>query len=142
MALKYIPSRMLNQRGLRLGTEGIHQYVRLCFRVFGACWCRRFYRGPKYPNGGLVFDTNGNLYGTTIQGGRSGSGDVFRLSPDKNGTWTTLSLFSFTGEDGLNPNCSLVLDSNGDLYGTTLLGGPSDEGCGGNDCGTVFEITP
>ena len=74
----------------------------------------------KYPKGGLVFDKEGNLYGTTESGGINdpncslGCGTIFKLAPD--GTKTTLH--SFNGEsEGGQPNSSLFIDSKGNLYG-------------------------
>jgi len=77
------------------------------------------------PDGGLVRDASNNLYGTTSTGGAYGSGVVFKLSPSGNET----VLYSFNGIDGLGPDEeTLVLDSSGNLYGTTNGGGPADWG--------------
>jgi uncharacterized repeat protein (TIGR03803 family) len=81
---------------------------------------------------GLVQATNGNLYGTTYDGGANGYGTVFKMTPS--GTLTTL--YSFAGTDGANPWRGLVQATNGNLYGTTLGGGAN----GGY--GTVFKISP
>jgi uncharacterized repeat protein (TIGR03803 family) len=134
------------------------------------------------PSGGLIRDASGNFYGTTEQGGASGMGTVFGVTPD--GTETVLHsfaggsdgaspragvvrkggklygttykggasndgtvfeitlkgsaetvLYAFTGSDGQNPDCALVLDTSGNLYGTTFGGGASNYG-------TVFKLTP
>jgi uncharacterized repeat protein (TIGR03803 family) len=97
----------------------------------------------SYPsNGGLVFDANGNLYGATVAGGTGngcggeGCGIVFQLVPGANDKWTEAMLYSFDGSDGGEPNASVIFDSAGNLFGTTLGGGT------GNDGGTIFEITP
>jgi uncharacterized repeat protein (TIGR03803 family) len=91
------------------------------------------------PQGGLVLDGKGNLYGTTQQGGSNSGGTVFELTPNSNGTWTEQVLYSFTGlfgnSDGAFPYGSLVFDSKGNLYGTTVFGGTSFQG-------TVFELSP
>jgi uncharacterized repeat protein (TIGR03803 family) len=91
------------------------------------------------PEGALVFDSIGNLYGSTAQGGESGAGTVFELSPGANG-WTEAILYSFDFEDGYGPN-GVVMDPAGNLYGSTNQGGIFT--CSGADgCGTVFELTP
>jgi uncharacterized repeat protein (TIGR03803 family) len=100
------------------------------------------------PNGGLVFDAVGNMYGTTGVGGGVisalcpyGCGTVFELSPVAGGGWTETLLHVFSdSQDGLNPSSGLVFDAHGNLYGTTL--GDGSEGCQGTDCGTVFELSP
>jgi hypothetical protein len=89
-----------------------------------------------FPNGDLVFDRAGDLYGATIFGGGKGTtcdefyggkcGAVFELSPPKTmgGKWTEKVLHAFAGgTDGANPNGGLVLDSKGAIYGTTPMGG-------------------
>ena len=91
------------------------------------------------PIGGLVQATNGNLYGTTDLGGAGsaceyGCGTVFKITPS--GTLTTLHSFNVT--DGENPWAGLVQATNGNLYGTTLLGGANSP----YYYGTVFKITP
>ncbi len=90
------------------------------------------------PSAGLIFDTLGNLYGTTSDGGTSsscsgGCGTVFELTPAAGGTWTEKVLYNFQGgADGAVPLGSLIFDAVGNLYGTTY--GPGN--------GTVFELTP
>jgi uncharacterized repeat protein (TIGR03803 family) len=95
----------------------------------------------------LIFDTAGNLYGTTSSGGAfyNKRGTVFELTPHTGGRWTETVLFSFNTKDGDAPYAGLVLDGAGNLYGTTLLGGTGEcpygeHGVAG--CGVVFEITP
>ncbi len=82
------------------------------------------------PDGALIMDSSGNLYGTTTYGGASSDGTVFELAKGS-GTITTLA--SFNGTDGANPYATLVMDSSGNLYGTTAGGGASNDG-------TVFEL--
>jgi uncharacterized repeat protein (TIGR03803 family) len=87
----------------------------------------------------LVFDSNGNLYGTTSGGGTYGQGIVFQLTPNSDDTWTENVLYNFAGgRDGASPAAGLILDTAGNLYGTTRNGGR----CAGPGCGTVFELTP
>ena len=97
------------------------------------------------PVASLIMDAAGNLYGTTKADGAYGYGNVFKLMPS-NGSWAYTSLYDFTGgSDGANPYSSLVLDAQGNLYGTTYTGGQSGEDCLLNEtytCGVVFEITP
>jgi uncharacterized repeat protein (TIGR03803 family) len=88
------------------------------------------------PTGGLIFDSSGNLYGTTCFGGAYGSGTVFELSPKSGGGWGENILFGFgsSSADGSCPNGGVAFDSRGNLYGTA--------GGGINNYGEVFELTP
>jgi uncharacterized repeat protein (TIGR03803 family) len=85
------------------------------------------------PNGPLLMNTDGNLYGTTASGGgtaaKPGYGTVFRLTP--NGQFTVIH--TFTGKDGSNPTGTLAHDSKGAIYGAT-------SGNNGSIGGTVFKI--
>ena len=98
------------------------------------------------PEGGLIIDARGALYGTTLGGGNSacgpnGCGTVFKLSPPAAGgrLWTKTVLYRFRGgTDGFGPLAGLIGDTNRALYGTTGFGGT---GCP-DGCGTVFELTP
>ncbi|HTZ96010.1 MAG TPA: choice-of-anchor tandem repeat GloVer-containing protein [Terriglobales bacterium] len=85
------------------------------------------------PEGNLVFDQAGNLYGAAYYGGTEGSGTVFMLSPQTNGSWKETVLHDFQGIDGENPTGSLVFNSSDNLYGTASAGG--SEGMG-----LVFEL--
>jgi hypothetical protein len=93
------------------------------------------------PYGNLVFDTEGNAYGSTPYGGTANSGDIFELYPSPEGGWTEQILYSFPTSyvSGAYPS-TLILDSKGNLYGVTNTGGQSGTGCGVYDCGTVFEL--
>lgn len=94
------------------------------------------------PWGNLTFDTAGNIYGATPNGGTWDSGTVFQLSPSTSG-WTETILHMFGNyPDGVGPNGSMVRDSAGNLYGTTQSGGNGQTCIDPNSCGTVFEITP
>ena len=92
-----------------------------------------------FPTGGVIFDSAGNLYGTTQFGGSGncsvgfGCGTVFKLSPDGNGGWNETILHEFNGSDGWQAHAGLLFDSAGHLYGTTANGGTFSEG-------TVFEL--
>jgi uncharacterized repeat protein (TIGR03803 family) len=100
-------------------------------------------RDGVHPVGSLIFDTAGNLYGTTLDGGddRCKCGTVFELSPTANSAWTRTVLHRFTGKDGANPFAGLISDAVGNLYGTTWLGGRAASPCDSN-CGVVFELSP
>jgi len=93
------------------------------------------------PNGGLILDAAGNLYGTTSEGGADNSGTVFELTPYASGAWAEKLLHSFNdnGMDGYFTTAGLIFDATGNLYGTTYDGGSGTVCAGG--CGTVFEVT-
>jgi uncharacterized repeat protein (TIGR03803 family) len=93
-----------------------------------------------YPWGWLVRDVAGNLYGTTREGGRYQKGIVFKLTP--NGKFTVLHKFGATATDGAYPVTGLILDSAGNLYGTTPYGGNTKCTGGFGGCGTVFKLSP
>lgn len=96
---------------------------------------------------GVVADRQGNLYGAAYTGGIAncpydspGCGTIFKLTRHPGG-WTFSVLYSFTGvSDGFWPN-AVVVGADGTLYGTTSLGGDSNQ-CLGNGCGTVFRLQP
>ena len=83
----------------------------------------------SYPLGGLVFDSAGNLYGTTSSGGPYSAGVAFELSPASGGSWTFTSLYSFgRSKQSVPPSSPLTLDETGNLYGITLNGGRYSNG--------------
>jgi len=107
------------------------------------------------PAGGVVFDKAGNLYGVTNEGGSTcpspGCGTVFQLAPptQKGGTWTETMIYAFQGvlgslKDGFTPVGGVIIDQNGNLYGTTSLGGNGPCILLGSPtgCGTVYSLTP
>jgi uncharacterized repeat protein (TIGR03803 family) len=105
------------------------------------------------PAARLLRDGFGNLYGTTVGGGRtsdcrfgsSGCGTVFKLSPNGSG-WTETILWRFTGAaDGSSPYGPVVMDERGNLYGAAYNGGGPNlrnAACAGLGCGTIFELIP
>jgi uncharacterized repeat protein (TIGR03803 family) len=89
----------------------------------------------RWPYSHVILDGSGNLYGITYYGGAYGGGVVFELSPGGGG-WTETVLHSFgNGNDGYYPASGLIMDGSGNLYGTTLVGGPSGYGI-------VYELSP
>jgi uncharacterized repeat protein (TIGR03803 family) len=91
--------------------------------------------GPGGPVASLTIDEAGNLYGTTLLDGTYGQGNVFKLTPSGGG-WTYTDIHDFTGgSDGGQPISNVMLDANGNLYGTTYRGGT-------NNLGVAWEITP
>ena len=109
------------------------------------------------PNGGLIIDAAGNLYGVTAYGGtgyclllgsNAGCGTVYEISPpqQKGDAWTETILYSFaTAKEGYLAIGSLVFDSAGHLYGTTWFGGDKGTTCDslyGGQCGVAFELSP
>jgi len=97
-----------------------------------------------YPSRGLTLDGQGSLYGTTFSGGDQGGGVAFELSPGGKNGWSFSILNQFGGPNsaiGSNPNGNLAFDANGNIYGTTQLGGAKT--CTGfpGSCGVVYELT-
>jgi uncharacterized repeat protein (TIGR03803 family) len=96
----------------------------------------------RYPSGNLVFDTAGNLYGTTQGGGAFSNGTeysggtAYQVSPKSGGGWTEKVMHSFgNGTDGVSPRANLTLDKAGNLFGTAIKGGTNNQGM-------VFELSP
>jgi uncharacterized repeat protein (TIGR03803 family) len=97
-------------------------------------------RPARTPGGGLVPDSAGNLYGTTVFSrpdscGSTGCCVVFKLTRKSGGAWSYSVIYRFNGPDGQKPIGRLILDSSGNLYGTTYYGGAHGQG-------TVFELSP
>jgi uncharacterized repeat protein (TIGR03803 family) len=100
-------------------------------------------RDGAMPLSGVIFDSAGNLYGTTSKGGDAqggcfssgGCGVVFKLAPNSTGGWKETLLHVFSDNPGFQPFCDLILDSGGNLYGTTT-------GDQVTTFGSVFEVTP
>jgi len=96
--------------------------------------------GPVGPLSGVTVGTGGVLYGTTYAGGTAYEGTVFSLTPPATpgGPWTEAILHSFdnvSGSDGAVPWAGVAVGNHGELYGTTVYGGPQE-------MGTVYELTP
>lgn len=141
--------------------QGVYPYCGTVFELSppskkGGDWTEKvlysFKNGPDgtNPNGGLIFDGEGALYGTTVYGGAKvescaddggdGCGVAFELKPParKGGAWVETVLHRFTDfPDGRHPFAGVVFGSEGNLYGTTLGGGQ-----GSTADGTVFELKP
>jgi uncharacterized repeat protein (TIGR03803 family) len=123
------------------GYGSCNEYYPYCGTVFelsppktkGRAWTEQVLHaftggaGGAYPNGGLVLDRQGAVYGTAAIGG-SGCGTLFKLVAE-DGTWSEEVLHSFTdGADGSEPNGGLIFDAKGRLYGTTGAGGAAGHG--------------
>jgi uncharacterized repeat protein (TIGR03803 family) len=99
------------------------------------------FEGPDgaEPSSALVFDTQGNLYGSTQIGGANGGGTVFEMSPSGDGTWTESVVYSFDSPRGVGiftPAGALVFDSSANLYGTAM--GADSNGDGGY--GVIYQL--
>lgn len=124
------------------GANGKGTVFELTPRAFGEWKIRTLYafKGQPdagFPYGGLAFDSAGNLYGTTYYDGANNLGSVYELVSDGKGNWTEKVLYSFKGgDDGSSSISNVVIDSLGNLYGTTSEGGAS---C---NCGVIFKLAP
>ncbi len=90
----------------------------------------------RLPHAGLIIDAAGNLFGTTRLGGATGNGTVFEVTINSTSTGYASSpnTFSFSGSNGSDPYAGLIADAQGNLFGTTRVGGSSS-------LGTAFELT-
>jgi uncharacterized repeat protein (TIGR03803 family) len=94
-----------------------------------------------FPYAQMIFDAEGNLYGTTAYGGAFGTGEegggtVFEISPQGGGLWSEQVLHSFaSGEDGVQVSGGVAFDSAGNLYGATFVGGTHGDGI-------IYELSP
>ena len=87
----------------------------------------------RNPKGDLVWDPQGNIYGTTPGGGQVSAGTVFELTPSQNGWTESLAYNAGDLPDPWGPNSGVIFDSKGNLFGTSVNGGT-------NNTGTVFEL--
>lgn len=92
------------------------------------------------PKAGLVFGSSG-VWGTTYRGGAHNLGTVFQLTL-AGGVWQLNFSFPFAGANGANPAGAVVLDTSGDVFGTTQFGGPAGCAIAAVGCGVVFELQP
>jgi uncharacterized repeat protein (TIGR03803 family) len=138
-------------------TRAFFIFIFLTLSTIGNAWgaseqvLYSFKGGPDgaYPSSSLVMDATDSLYGVTLFGGNSndclyntpvGCGVVFKLTRS-NGSWQESVLYAFQGgADGSNAGFNLIFDAVGNLYGTTIYGGGSQQCSGG--CGTVFQLSP
>ena len=85
------------------------------------------------PQSGVVFDSQANLYGTTVRGGAQGNGTAYELTPSGAG-WVISKQHDLANE-GNSPYAGVILDQLGNVYGATALGGPGNGG-------SVFQLAP
>jgi len=93
--------------------------------------------GAKPGYGDLIWDQQGNIYGTTTVAGSAGVGTVYELMPPvpPSKIWTEKVIWNFNGHDGLHPQNGVIFDGNGNLLGTAKEGGA-------NAFGSIFKLTP
>jgi hypothetical protein len=130
------------------GQNGIVYQLRPPITFCGSASCRwsetilyNFTRGSDGgdPQGAVVFDQAGNLYGTNVNGGAGDVGVAYEMRRNGQG-WSYQVIYPFTnGQDGGNPT-ALVFDGSGNLYGPAAAGG--QPGCTGFGCGTIFKLSP
>lgn len=141
---------VLDAAGNLYGTTAQGGISGFCGTVFelspqtGGSWSEAVLYSFKYnskdacrPIAGLTFDSAGNLYGTTIFGGSYNYGTVFGMRRTAGGGWQEGVLHSFndSNQDGYVPYGGVILDAEGNIYGTT-------NGGGAGSWGTVFELQP
>jgi uncharacterized repeat protein (TIGR03803 family) len=139
-ALLFDPSGNIYGTTYYGGANGIGAVYKLSPRLVGE-WNENviysFRNGSdgNSPISNLVFDTVGNLYGTTSEGGL-GSGTIFKLSPSGVAQWIESVVHAFQGApDGGFAYNGMVVDRFGNFYGATVHGGKNDDG-------SVYKFTP
>jgi len=99
-----------------------------------------------FPKGTPAIDAQGNVYGTSEEGGGNDAGAVWELTPPASGTtWTFTAVYEFQGPsngDGQAPSGGLIFDAEGNLYGQTSGGGVKSANSGICQCGTLYELSP
>jgi uncharacterized repeat protein (TIGR03803 family) len=114
---------------LALGTDGKwHNSILYNFCALPVC------ADGSHPTTGVVFDQSGNLFGTTLNGGKLDAGIVFKLEPQPDGTWKQTTLYTFEGADTGQGPVGLTIDSSGNLY-VVAAGGPTGRG-------VILELIP
>ena len=97
-----------------------------------------------FPEAGVIFDSAGNIYGTTFYGGSGcgqGCGVVYKLTPTGTGKWTESTIHRFSSEaTGVYPT-DLLFDAAGNLYGIDALGGLSGSCANNQNCAIAFELS-
>lgn len=96
--------------------------------------------GDSIPCGPANFDTAGNFYATTFQGGQYGYGSLFKFALS-NGTWTATDLHDFQLSDGIDSEGGVTVDAGGNIFGTSSQGGSFFTVCDFG-CGTAWEVSP
>lgn len=101
----------------------------------------RGYPDAGQPNGPIVIDSSGTIYGSSQFGGASNNGAVFKVAPSGSGYSESL-IYSFPGSTGGQmPEAGVAIDKSGDIYGTTGYGGSFNGLCGSEGgCGIVFKV--
>jgi uncharacterized repeat protein (TIGR03803 family) len=122
------------------GTAGVGVVYRLSFRhgLWEETVLHSFTGGADGASSisALAFGDDGNLYGTTSEGGSGSHGTIFRMALGPGGTWTESVVYSFKSlPDGAYPYAGLVKSEGGDFYGATVQGGFDNDG-------TVFRFHP
>jgi uncharacterized repeat protein (TIGR03803 family) len=118
---------------LTRGKSGYTESVLYRFLGFPDAW---------EPNGPIVIDQRGSIYGSSGFGGAENAGAIFKLTPSQSG-YTESVLYSFPGGvGGDEPQAGLTIDAHGAIYGTTMYGGNDQGLCYGYNCGLVFKLTP
>jgi len=138
----------VTQHGGALGKGTVFQLSRTAGGTWTETLLHSFQNDGKdgnFPRGSLIFDMEGNLYGTTLEGpgdtchGVLCGGTVFQLVHSTDGKWKEKVLHGFSGPDGLDPVAGPIFGADGALYSTTAYGG-NLKLCSAEGCGTVFRL--